>query len=161
VVAKKKQSGQKEGVKVAAVNKKARRDYEILATWEAGLQLVGSEVKSIREGSVNLKESYVREIRGELFLIGCHVSAYSHQALDGHETLRERKLLLHKREIEILGSSTQKKGLTIVPLRLYFKNGRCKLEIGTGRGRKLHDKRQVEKSKQADRQIERAMKKYS
>ncbi len=145
-------------VKVAAVNKKARRDYEIVATWEAGLSLLGSEVKAIREGAINLKESYVKEFNGELFLVGCHISPYSHSALDGHEAVRDRKLLLHKREIEIISGSTQKKGLTIVPLRLYFKNGRCKLEIGTGRGRKHHDKRQVEKTKEAERAMQRALK---
>ena len=149
------------GVKIAAVNKKAQREYEVVSKWEAGIALQGSEVKSIREGAVNLAESYVREIKGELYLVGCHISPYSHTASDGHPAVRDRKLLLHKREIEIIAGSSQKKGLTIVPLKLYFKNGRCKLEIGTARGRKLHDKRQLEKKRQADRDMSRLLKKHS
>lgn len=144
--------------KVLASNKKAGREYETVAKWEAGLSLLGSEVKAIREGSINLKESYIKEIKMELFLVGCHINPYSHSALDGHDPIRVRKLLLHKREIEIITGSAQRKGLTIIPLKMYLKNGKVKLEIATAKGRKLHDKRGVEKAKQADRAMERALK---
>ena len=150
-------STEREGAKVVAVNKKARHDYEILDTFEAGIVLLGSEIKSIRGGNVNLKESYVRVLNNELVLIGCHVTPYSYSRLETQEPLRERKLLMHRREIERLSSQLQLKGLTLIPLRLYLKGGRCKIEIGLGKGKKLYDKREDLKKKEANREIERAL----
>lgn len=152
-----KKATEQQNESLIASNKKARRDYEILQTLEAGIALVGSEVKSLREGGVNLKDSYVRIIRGECFLVGCHISPYSHSRVDAHETTRDRKLLLHRREIERLVGSVQQKGLSLIPLKLYFKQGRAKLEIGLGKGKKLHDKRQDLKSREAQREIQRAL----
>ena len=144
---------------VVAVNKKARREYEILDTFEAGLQLLGSEVKSVREGAINLRESYIRLKNGEAFLVGCHISPYKYSRENEHDPLREKKLLLHRREIERLASQTQMKGLTIVPLKVYFTGqGRAKAAIGVGRGKKLYDKREDIKSREAAREIERVMK---
>lgn len=145
------------GFKVVQVNKKARHDYEIVEVFEAGIVLAGSEVKSIRGGEVNLKESYVKFKGDELFLVGCHISPYSHSRVDAHDPIRDKKLLMHRREIDKLIGKIQQKGLTIVPLRLYFKQGRCKVEIGLGRGKKLHDKRQDMKTREAVRDMARAM----
>lgn len=145
------------GILVAAVNKKARVEYEILDRIEAGVALIGSEVKSIREGGMNLKESYVRVKGAEIFLIGAHISPYRHSRADAHEPTRERKLLLHRREIDRLAGQVQQKGLTLVPLRVFFKNGRAKLEVGLGRGKKLYDKREDIKAREAQREIERGM----
>ncbi len=151
----KKQSGGG-GELLVAQNKKARHDYEILDTHEAGISLLGSEVKSIRAGEVNLKESYIRLKQGEMYLVGCHISPYSHSRQDTYDATRERKLLMHRREIDRLGGDIGKKGLTLVPLKLYFKDGRCKLQLGVARGKKLHDKRQDMKAKEADRRMARA-----
>ena len=140
------------------LNKQARRNYEIVKTFEAGIELRGSEVKSIRQGSVNLKESYIRIKSGEAFLIGCHISPYTHSRADAHDVTRERKLLLKKREIERLDVDVRKSGLSLVPLKLYFnKDGRCKLELALGKGKKLFDKREDVKKKETQRQIERAL----
>ena len=154
-----KKSGQKEegeGVLVAALNKKARRDYEISDTFEAGLALLGSEVKSIRDGGMNLQESYVRVSNSELFLVDCHISPYTFAGFQAPPPTRERKLLMHRREIERLGVAVRQKGLTLVPMRAYFKNGRCKLEVGLGKGKKLWDKREDVKAKEAKRAMDRA-----
>ncbi len=140
-----------------AANKKARRDYEILSTYEAGISLLGSEVKSMRDGGVNLRDSYVKMRGGEAFLVGCHVSPYSHSRADAYDPVRDRKLLLKRSELDRLSGQVIQKGLTIVPLRLYFKKGRCKLEIGVGRGRKLYDKREAVRRKEAERGIEKAL----
>lgn len=154
---KKQEESNDDHIKVVAVNKSARRDYEIMDTVEAGLVLLGSEVKSIRGGGVNLKESYVRPKGAELILVGCHVSPYAHSRVDAHEVLRDKKLLLHKKEIERLSAQVQQKGLTLIPLRMYFRSGRCKLELGLGRGRKLHDKRDATKKKEAERDMAQAI----
>jgi len=140
-----------------SVNRKARHDYEILDTHEAGIVLLGSEVKSLRAGEANLKESYVRLLNSELFLVGCHIQPYSHSPDDAHRARRQRKLLMHRREIDRLAGEISKKGLTLIPLRLYFKDGRCKVQIGIAKGKKLHDKRQDEKARSADRRIARAV----
>ncbi len=152
-----KRKAEEEGVLQVSTNRNARRLYEITSSLEAGIVLLGSEVKSIRAGGLNFKDSYVREKRGELFLVDCHIAPYSHSRVDSHKPERERKLLLHKQEIERLLAQIGKKGLTIVPLRMYFKSGRCKLEIGVGRGKKLHDKREDLKKAEAIRDIERAI----
>jgi SsrA-binding protein len=146
------------GIQIIDVNKRARRDYEITSTLEAGIALVGSEVKSIRAGGVNLKESYIKVKNNEAFLVGCQISPYSHAAVDAHETMREKKLLLHRNEIERLQIAIEQKGLTIVPLKIYFKKGRCKLEIAVGRGKKSYDKRHDIKAREAAREIEKGLK---
>lgn len=147
-----------EGILLVATNKKARRDYEILNNYEAGMVLLGSEVKSVRAGGLNLSDSYVRAQNGELFLVSCHISPYTHSRVDAHDPLRERKLLLHRQEIEKLATQVQTKGLTLIPLQVYFKKGRLKIEIGVGKGKKQFDKREDVKKKEAQREMDRAFK---
>jgi SsrA-binding protein len=146
--------------KVVTTNRKAYHDYHIDDKYEAGISLVGTEVKSLRGGSANLKESYVIIKDGEAFLFNCHISPYSHGNLQNHEPLRTRKLLLHKKEISRLWGSISQKGYTIVPLKIYFKNGKAKVEIGLGRGKRQYEKRATIKEKEANREIERHMKSY-
>lgn len=146
------------GEKVIATNRKAFHDYFVLQKMEAGIALTGTEVKSLRDGAVNLKDSYVSFDRGEAFLVGAHISPYSHGNLQNHEPERKRKLLLHKREIDKLFGQVVEKGLTVVPLRLYFKKGRIKAEIAIVRGKKLYDKRESEKRRELDREAEAAIK---
>jgi len=141
-----------------ANNKKAFHNYHILETFEAGIVLLGTEVKSIRQGHVDIKEAYVRIDDGQAYLVGAHVLPYSHGNQQNHTPVRNRKLLLHKREIERLIGKTQEKGLTLVPTRLYLKGGRIKLEVGLGRGKHLHDKRDDLKKKEANREMQRALK---
>jgi SsrA-binding protein len=143
---------------LVAKNKKAYYEYEILEEFEAGLVLVGTEVKSLREHRINLKESFARFKGRELWLEGCHISPYSHGNLMNHEPLRSRKLLLHKRELDKLFSKATEKGLTIVPLSLYFKRGHAKLRIGLGRGKKLYDKRETQRRKQIERDVQAELK---
>lgn len=146
------------GAQVVATNRRARRDYEILDTWEAGIVLQGSEVKSLRESKVQISDAYARVIGHEAWLIGLHVAPYSHAATQGgHPADRDRKLLLHQHEIEEIQSRLDQERLTLVPLALYFKEGRCKLEVGLGRGRREIDKRQVISEREADREARRAM----
>ena len=156
---KKKKNSQQEGRLVIDVNKKARRDYEILDRFEAGIALLGSEVKSIRTGGVSLRDSYIRFKSGECFLVGCHISPYKFSRNDAHDPYRDRKLLLHGREISRLASQVQAKGLTAVPLSIYFNlKGRCKLELGLGKGKKLYDKREDIKEREAKRALDRMRK---
>jgi len=138
--------------KTLATNRKAFFNYEILERAEAGVSLVGTEVKSIREGGLNFRDSYVEFRGGELFLVGCRIGPYSHGNLQNHAEDRVRKLLLHKREIQKLGGKATEKGLTIVPLKAYFKKGRVKLEIGLARGKRAHDKREAIKRKDIERE---------
>ena len=145
------------GERAIATNRKAFFNYEILERAEAGLRLVGSEVKSIREGGFNFKDAYVELRGGELFLVGARIGPYSHGNLMNHPDERVRKLLLHKREILKLGGRATEKGLTIVPLRAYIKKGRVKLEIGLARGKKAHDKRETIKRKELDRETRQAV----
>lgn len=144
--------------KLIASNKKAFHEYFILQKVEAGLELTGTEVKSLRDGRAELKDSYVIFKNGEAFLFGAHIAPYTHGNIQNHDPQRTRKLLLHRREIEKLHSQVQEKGLTIVPLRLYFKGGRVKAEVGVVRGKKLYDKRETEKRREADREAAVAMK---
>ena len=146
------------GEKLIASNKKALHDYFIEQKFEAGLQLTGTEVKSLREGKANLKDSYVIFKNGEAYLFGAHISPYSHGNLQNHEPERTRKLLLHRRELEKLHTQTTEKGLTVVPLRLYFKGSKAKAEIAVVRGKKQYDKRETEKKREADREAAQAMK---
>ena len=137
-------------------NKTARLNYYIDDTFEAGIVLVGTEVKSLREGRANLKDSYAMVKDEEVYLHELHISPYTHGNRYNHDPLRVRKLLLHKREIRRLYGKSREKGLTLVPLKMYFKNGKIKVEIGVGRGKKLHDKREDMKLKEDRRDIERA-----
>lgn len=144
------------GIKVIADNKKARFDYEIEDTFEAGLALIGSEVKSIRAGQVNLKDSYIAFVNGEAYLQKAHISPYKPSSVFGHEPERLRKLLMHRAELDKLERAMREKGYTCVPTKLYFKGGRVKLEIGLARGRKSADKRQAIKGREMDRELSRA-----
>ena len=146
------------GEKLVATNKKAFHEYFILEKIEAGISLLGTEVKAIREGRLNLKDSYAMVQSGEMFLFNCHISPYSHGNRENHDPLRKRKLLLHEREVQKLIGKTQEKGLTLVPLRVYLKRGRVKVELGVARGKKLIDKRETERRKEADREAKAAMK---
>jgi len=146
------------GEKLLASNKKALHDYFILDKLEAGLALVGTEVKSAREGRVNLKEAYALVRNGEAFLLNCHISPYTFGNRENHEPTRTRKLLLHRQEIRKLIGKTQEKGLTLMPLRVYLKRGRVKVELGLARGKKIHDKRETERTKEADREARAAIK---
>jgi SsrA-binding protein len=144
--------------KLIASNRRARRDYDIIEAYECGLALVGSEVKSLREGKAQLKDAYARVEDGELWLLGMHIPPYSHaHGVDGHEPERRRKLLLHRSEIDELTGRTQQESLTLVPLSLYFKAGRVKLELALARGRKRYDKRQAIAKRDARREAERAV----
>ena len=141
--------------RVIATNRRARHEYEILETLEAGLVLKGTEVKSLRDGQVNFKDSYVTIRNGEPWLLGCHVSPYSHGTDANHDPERRRKLLLHKREISRLLGKIAERGLTLIPLRLYFKEGRVKVELGLARGKKLHDKRATLRERESRREMEK------
>lgn len=141
-----------------ASNRKAFHEYEILERLEAGIVLVGTEVKSLRDHQVHFKDSFARVIDGEVWLEGCHISPYSHGNLRNHEPERRRKLLLKRREIDRLQSAIQKGGLTLVPLSIYFKAGRAKIELGLARGKRLHDKRETARRKTIQREIEAEMK---
>jgi SsrA-binding protein len=146
------------GEKVFATNKKAFHDYFIMEKYEAGISLLGTEVKAIREGRLNLKDSYALVQAGEAFLFNCHISPYSHGNRENHKPTRTRKLLLHQKEIKKLIGKTQEKGLTLVPLCVYLKRGKIKIELGVARGKKLIDKRETERRKEADREARAAMK---
>jgi len=139
-------------------NRKAFFDYEIQEKFEAGIVLVGTEVKALREGRASFKDSYARVINGELWLVNMHISPYANGGYSNHEPMRMRKLLLHKREIKKLYNKSEEQGLTIVPLKLYFKDGRAKVEIAVARGKKLHDKRQSIADKDMNRDAQRELK---
>ena len=147
-----------EGEKDVATNRKAFHDYHILDRYEAGIALTGPEVKSLREGRANLRDSYASVREGELYLLHCHISPYSHGNRENPDPTRSRKLLLHKAEINKLVGKTVEKGLTLVPLRVYFKGGRAKVEIALVKGKKLYDKRETEKRKESDRELAKVMK---
>ncbi|MBT3300184.1 MAG: SsrA-binding protein SmpB [Candidatus Marinimicrobia bacterium] len=147
--------------KIISTNRKAYHEFHILESYEAGMVLVGSEVKSLREGTASLKEAYIVIRKGEVFLIGAHIRAYSHTGFSGHESVRNRKLLLHKKEIGKIHSKLAEKGLTAVPLKLYFKKGRVKIEFALAKGKKLHDKRDAKKQKDIKREMQREMGKYA
>jgi SsrA-binding protein len=143
--------------KVITENRKARHEYEIVETLECGIALVGSEVKSLRAGKMSLEEAYGRVDATEVWLIGCDIPEYEKANQLNHQPKRPRKLLLHRREIQKFAGLAYEKGLTLVPLKMYFKNGRVKVLMGIGRGRKLHDKRQKLKAATAKREIETAL----
>ena len=143
-------------MKIVAQNKKAFHDYFVEETFEAGMVLTGTEVKSLRDGKANLKDSYGRIDRGEVWLFNAHISPYGPASKFGHEPTRSRKLLLHRREIERLHSKVKERGFTLVPLRLYFKGGRAKVELGLARGKKLYDKRHAIRDREVKREMDRA-----
>ena len=145
--------------KVVATNRKAFHDYFIEERYEAGIMLQGTEVKSLREGRVNLQDSYASVRGSEVFLHQCHISPYSHGNIMNHDPTRVRKLLLHKTEIQKLLGKTQQKGLTLIPLRIYFsKRGYAKVELGLAKGKKLYDRRETIKTREAGREVQRAIK---
>lgn len=146
-----------QGDRVVTQNRRAFHDYAIGDTLETGIVLTGSEIKSIRDAKITIAEAYVRISDGELWLIGANITPYVHGAYANHEPDRPRKLLAHRRQIEALAEEVERKGMTIVPLRVRLRRGKAKLEIGVARGKKLYDKRQSERAKDAKRSIDRAL----
>ena len=144
--------------KVVATNREAYHNFHIMETVECGIALTGTEVKSVREGRCNLKDSYGQIRQGEAWLLNAHISPYSHGNRENHEPTRTRKLLLHKKEIDKLQGKAQEKGLTLVPTKMYLKNGRVKIELAVAKGKKLYDKRETEKRREADREARAVMK---
>lgn len=144
-------------MKIVCQNKKAYHDYFIEESIEAGIQLLGTEVKSLREGKANLKDSYVIIKNSEVYLLNCHISPYSHGNIMNHDPLRTRKLLLHKKEIERLKGKIQQKGYTLIPLKIYFKGPYAKVEVGLAKGKRLYEKRETIKEREARREIGRAI----
>ncbi len=149
-----------EGVKIVAQNRSASYNYHLLDKFEAGLVLVGTEVKSLREGKATLRDTYAEVRAGEAWLVNCHIPEYQPGGPRNHDPLRKRKLLLNKREIERLEVETQQKGMTIVPMKLYFRDGRAKCELAVARGKKFHDRREAERNKEATREAKEAMFRY-
>ena len=141
-----------------AENRKAFHDYHVLETFEAGIALLGTEVKAIREGRVNLRDSFGRVEDGEVFVLNIHISPYSHRGYADHEPLRRRKLLLHRQEIRKLIGKTTERGMTLVPLRLYFKNGRVKMALALAKGKKEYDRRETIKRRETERETRAAVK---
>lgn len=141
--------------KIISANRKAYHDYFIEETYEAGISLLGTEVKSLREGRVNLKDSYAIIKDNEVFLLNCHISPYSHGNIQNHDPLRTRKLLLHRKEISKLWGKLSQRGFTLVPLNIYFKKGKAKVEIGLCKGKRQYEKRETIKEKEAQREIQR------
>lgn len=139
-------------------NRKARHDYHVLETWEAGVALLGTEVKAIREGRVNLRDSYARVDAGEIWMMNVHISPYSHRGYSTHAEMRQRKLLLHQHEIRKLIGRTVEKGLTLVPLEMYFKKGRVKVLLALAKGKQAHDKRETIRKREVDRETRAAVK---
>ncbi len=147
-----------ERIKIVVTNRKARHDYEIVDSYEAGLVLLGSEVKAVREGRVNLTDAYARFIKGELWVVGMHISPYTKAVAEPHDPLRMRKLLLHQRELKKLYRGIQEKGFTLIPLKVYLKNHLIKLELGLGRGKRKYDKRAAIAERDQKRELDRARK---
>ena len=149
---------EKDEIKVAAQNKKAYHDYFVLEEYEAGIELFGTEIKSIRQGKLNLKDSWCNIVDGEIFVNGMHISPYDHGNIFNRDPMRVRKLLMHKREINKLFGTVKQDGLSLIPLSVYFKKGRAKIKVGLCKGKKLYYKRDAAARKDAARNIERAMK---
>ncbi len=149
-----------EGKKIVTMNRKARHNYDILDTYEAGIELKGSEVKSLRQGKANLKDAFARVEKGEIYLYGCHISSYTHAYQFVPDPLRPRKLLLHKEEIRKLAGKVAERGLTLVPLSIYFKKGKAKVELALAKGKTLVDKRETIRRKTMEREVAREIKRY-
>ncbi len=145
-------------MKVVCTNRKAYHDYHIEDTLEAGIALLGTEVKSLRDGRANLKESYAVIKGGEMFLVNCHISPYSHGNIANHDPLRERKLLLHEAEITRLAGKVAQKGYSLIPLKIYLKGPRFKVELGLAKGKRFFEKREAIKEREAKKEIEKALK---
>ncbi len=148
------------GIKIIAVNRKVRHYFEIFETLEAGIALTGSEVKSLRAGKVSFKEGFVRFHQGEAYLVDVHIAPYEHAGYAHHDPVRPRRLLLHKNEIKRFMGKVEQKGLTVIPTRMYFKQGKAKVEIALARGLRLHDRRETLKQKAVERDTAREMAKY-
>jgi SsrA-binding protein len=146
------------GIKIIATNRKAFHDFTIGESWEAGLVLTGTEVKSLRMGKANLSDGWVDIEAGEAFMLEVHISPYTHGNRENHEEKRSRKLLLNKREIAKMESAASERGFTIIPIKLYFKDRRAKVEIALAKAKKQHDKREAQKKRESNREIDRAMK---
>ena len=145
-------------IKIVATNRKAYHNYFIMESFEAGIALTGTEIKSIREGRISLNEAYIQPEAGELYLTGAHIARYEPGSYMSHEPTRERKLLMHRKEINLLTSRVQERGLTLVPIKIYLKDGKAKLEVALARGKKLYDKREAIAERESDRELERAVK---
>jgi SsrA-binding protein len=150
-------SGQAERVRVVASNRRARRNYTVVETVEAGLSLNGSEVKSLRDGRLDLKDSYALVRGGEVYLVGAYIAPYEFARDGGHDPERERKLLLHRREIDRIAGQVAEKGLTLIPLQVYFKEGKAKVELGLAKGKTSYDKREAIKERDHEREMDRAV----
>ena len=144
-------------MKTISINRRARYEYDILESVEGGLVLTGTEIKSIRDGKVNIRDAFARPEAGELWLFNAHIAPYANGNRANHEPMRPRKVLMHRGQIDDLTSKVQEKGLTLVPLRMYIKNHRAKVELGLGKGRRLYDKRAAIARREADRQMQRAV----
>jgi SsrA-binding protein len=153
------QQPDEDGIESVARNRAARHNYQVTDTWEAGIVLTGTEVKALRDGKANITESYGIVRQGEVYLLNMHISPYERGGYVNHEPTRLRKLLLHKKEIKRLIGGIERQGLTLVPLELYFRRGRAKVRIGLGKGKKLHDKRDDAKRRDADREVARTFRK--
>ena len=151
---------EKTGEKLISENRKARHEYFLESFYEAGMELTGTEIKSIRKGQVQFKDAYIDIDKGEAWILGMHIAPYDHGNLFNHDETRDRKLLLHKDEIRKLDEKVKIKGYTLIPTKMYLKNGRAKLEIALARGKELHDKRETEKLRDAKREIEKAEKNH-
>ena len=147
-----------DGIKIITTNRKARHEYHISDTTEAGIVLLGTEVKSLREGRANLQDAFCTVTQGEMILMQCHISPFKHGGHFNHDPTRPRKLLLHRREIDKFDSAVKQKGFTIIPLKLYFKTGRVKVEIGLAKGKKLYDKRTDIADRDSKRRLDRVLK---
>lgn len=147
-----------DSIKIVCVNKKARMLYQLVDTYEAGLALLGTEVKSLRENRVNLKDAYAQVKGSEIYLVNCHISPYPHAYYGNHEPERERKLLLKKQEIKKLLGKVTEQGYTLIPLKIYFKNGKAKVEIALAKGKKIYDRRKDIQARDMKRDLERQMK---
>lgn len=145
-------------IKVIATNRKAYHNYFILEGFEAGIVLTGTEIKSVREGRISLNEAYIRPENGELYLTGAHIARYEPGSYMSHEPTRERKLLMHRKEINLIISRVQERGLTLMPIKVYLKDGKAKLEVALAKGKKLYDKREAIAERESDRELERAVK---
>ncbi len=154
-------TAREEAQRLVTENRKARHDYHILETWEAGVALLGTEVKAIREGRVNLRDSYAKVDNGEVWMMNVHISPYSHRGSSDHQEMRQRKLLLHAHEIRKMVGKVQEKGLTLVPLDLYFKKGRIKVTLALAKGKQAHDKRETIRKREVDRETRAAVKSRS
>ncbi len=147
-------------IKVIVTNRKARYNYEITGNVEAGLVLRGSEVKSLRQGKASLSDAYARVKKGEIWVIGMHIAQYKEATSENHDTLRDRKLLLHKQEIKKLNRQIEEKGVTLIPLKLYFKNNLVKIDLGLAKGKRKYDKKESIAQKDIKRDLEREQKKF-